>query len=223
MITASNIILSSTTIWQQVLEKKKKKMAQWGLRLSISYSLVRDEIVVKTYSECGLLHGHTWHDTTNMLSLTQSTSCLWRSSLSAVRNAPLRTRRIKIKLCTFSERESSAEDRRLLTEQNDRVLCCALTLNVRNGCFYEAVLWTRGCTLISGCTGTPVGQHKCNCRLPLLTRTFAYLHGLHLSQEQQSSCLLAVYSESNLKKRIQSLNPNIPDLRLQIRYMMCWW
>lgn len=74
--------------------------------------------------------------------------------------------------------------------------------------------------LISGCTGTPVGHHKCNCRLPVLTRIFAYLHGLHLSQEQRSSCLLAVYSESSIKKRIQRLNANIPHLRLWIRHMM---
>lgn len=66
--------------------------------------------------------------------------------------------------------------------------------------FYEAVLRTPGCTLISGCTGTPMAQHKCNCRRPVLTRIFSYLHGLHLSQKQQSSCLVAVYSESNIKK-----------------------
>lgn len=40
-------------------------------------------------------------------------------------------------LCTFTERESAAEASRL-TEQNDKVLRCALTLNVRDG-----FLWGR--------------------------------------------------------------------------------
>lgn len=54
-------------------------------------------------------------------------------------------------LCTFTERESAAEDSRL-TEQNDKVLRCALTLNARDGFLWSRLvnaglrpnLWQRG-------------------------------------------------------------------------------
>lgn len=168
-------------------------------------------------------YGHTWHDTQQLCwAFTRLTSCLWRSSLSAVRNAPLgicRIKKIKKTHIVHIQRvRKLSRGQKVINGTKQTKSSAALSRWMRNGRFYDAVSWTRGCTLISGCTGTPAGQHKCNCRLPVLTRTFAYLHGLHLSQGQPSSCLVPVYSESNIKKGFRILI----FLICSCRYVT-WW